>query len=181
MNKLLAVLAAILFAASTSFAQWGTTGTTTLSVTVAAEAELEINTATTTFSTSANTFADYTGTTNLGFRVRTGAAGGSSGTITLQITSDFAPTGGPTFGGTQLTAGDNPTYICGASSMTAATPCSGTITPSLTASQPVYSFGANAHSQKAGDTGAVTWTVPNDPLYPVNTYHATATFTISAT
>jgi hypothetical protein len=178
MKRILALTAlALLLAASSALAQsFGPTGTTTLSVTVGNEAQIEINTQTTTFSTS-TAFADYTGTTNLTYKIRT-SKGGNGGSITVEVTSDFSPTGGPTVGGTQLTSGDNPTYVCSASSP--ATACSGSVTASTSAGTAVYTFGADNHSAKAGNTGSVTWTVPNDPLYPTGTYQATATFTISA-
>ena len=181
MKKALALtaLGLMLVAASALAQSFGPTGTTQLSVAVAAEAQIEINTATTSFSTSSS-FADYTGTTNLTYKIRTSkTAGTGTGSIVVQITSDFAPTGGPTVGGTQLTSSDTPTYVCSASSP--ATACSGSVTPSTTSSTSVYGFGADNHSAKAGNTGSVTWTVPNDPLYPTGTYLATATFTISAT
>jgi hypothetical protein len=178
MKKVLALTAlALLLAASSALAQtWGTTGTTLLSVTVGNEALISVNSPTT-FSTS-TAFADYTGTTNLSYKIRT-SKGGTGGSITLEITTDFGPAGGPTVGGTQLTTGDNPTYVCNASSP--ATPCTGAVTPSTSSATAVYTFGADSHSAKAGNAGSVTWTVPNDPLYPSGTYQATATFTISTT
>jgi hypothetical protein len=179
MKKTLALTAlALLLAASSALAQsWGSSGTTTLSLVVGYEAELQINTSPTNFSTSAGTFSDYTGTTNLTYKIRTSQSAGT-GSITVQVTTDFSPSGGPTVGGTQLTAGDNPTYTCSASSP--ATACSGSVTASTSAAQTIYSFAADKHSAKAGNPGSVTWTVPNDPLYPTGTYQATATFTISA-
>jgi hypothetical protein len=179
MKKILALTAlALLLGTASALAQtWGPQGSTQLSVSVASEALIEITTATTTFA-SASTFADYTGTTSLAYKIRTGKTSGS-GSIVVQITTDFSPSGGPTVGGTQLTTGDNPTYTCSASSP--AGQCSGSVTASTSTGTSVYTFTADNHSAKSGNTGSVTWTVPNDPLYPTGTYTATAQFTISVT
>jgi hypothetical protein len=153
------------------------TGTTDLQVTVAAEAAIVVDTATTTL-TSAGIFADYTGSTSYTYKIRTTAVGGT-GAVVLQITSDFSPAGGPSVA-TPPSVGDALTYVC--SAVAPATACVGTQTSSTASATPVASFGADAHSIKAGTGGnSTTWTLTNDPVYQTGAYSATATYTISAT
>jgi hypothetical protein len=159
-------------------AQFASTGTTTLSVTVAADAGLQVNTATTTMTASGTAFSgSYTGTTSLTYKIRTTSSTGS-GTITLKVTSDFSPAGGPSVL-SPPTAGDTLTYTCTLTSP--GTGCSGSQTASTTSSTSVGTFGAGAKSASGGNTGSVAWTLTNDPSYTTGTYSATVTFTISAT
>ncbi|HUP05294.1 MAG TPA: hypothetical protein VMU19_14955 [Bryobacteraceae bacterium] len=155
---------------------FGPTGATSLSVAVAAEAAISVTTATTNLTAGATAFTNYTGSTSFSYKVRT-SSGSGSGSITLEITTDFAPTGGPSVG-SPLT-GDTISYTCSTSGV--GTACTGSQTPSTTAQTNVLSFTKNIHSSKAGDSGSVSWTIPDDPAYPTGTYTATATFTISAT
>ena len=127
--------------------------------------------------TSGGLFADYTGTTNFTYKVRTGHSSGA-GTIVLSITSDFNGTGGPKVA-TPPSAGDALTYTCTVAS--SASGCGSAQTASTTAATSVATFGADAHSIKAGDAGSVSWNLTNDPVYKTGSYTATATFTISAT
>lgn len=169
---------ALLASAGTARAQFATTGTTTVSVAIAPEAALQINTSTSTLTAAGTTFnANYTGSTSLTYKVRTTKVGGS-GTITLKVTTDFSPAGGPSVG-TPPTAGDTLAYTC---TLTApGTACSGSQTSSTTAGTPVGTFGTDAKSASAGNGGSVSWTLTNDPQYSTGTYTATVTFTISAT
>src|SRR5262245_6328503 len=175
------VMAALLlagFGGVSAFGQtFATTGTTTLSVTIGAEASLAINTSSTTLSTTGTLFADYAGTTNFTYKVRTGQSSGA-GNIVLQITSDFNGTGGPKVA-SPPSPGDALTYTCAVAS--SATGCSSAQTASTTSTSPVATFGADAHSTKGGDSGSVSWTLTNDPVYKTGSYSATATFTISVT
>src|SRR5258708_7475845 len=57
-----------------------------------------------TLSAAGTTFQPYSGTATVSFRVRTTPAG--NGSITVQATGDFSPTGGPTI------ASGNLTYTC---------------------------------------------------------------------
>src|SRR5262245_32584837 len=116
-----------------------TTGTSTLSVTVPTEARIIVSTSNTTL-TSASTFSAFTGTTNFTYSIRTSGTTGS-GTIQLQITSDFSPAGGPSVA-SPPTVGDALTYTCTASAGTA---CSGAQTASTTSQTPVTTIGADAH------------------------------------
>jgi hypothetical protein len=177
MKKTLLAAAALMITASFAHAQLGTTQVTNnVTVNVAAEAALTIGGAATSLTSSGTNFSDYTGSTPFTYFVRTGASGGS-GNINLKVTSDFSPNGGPSIA-TPPTAGDTLTYSCTVSSP--ATACSGSQTSSTSATTPVASFGANAHSAKAGNSASVSWILSNDPLYQTGSYQATVTFTISA-
>jgi hypothetical protein len=153
------------------------TGTTQLSMTVAPEASITINSPTTTLGTTAGTFgAPFTGSTGFSYKIRTNKAGGS-GTVMVQITTDFsAGTTGPSVAAPP-TAGDALTYTCTAAPSGSA--CSSAQTASHATATNVISFGNNAHSTLAGDAGSVAWSMTNDPLYETGTYTATATFTIA--
>jgi hypothetical protein len=152
-----------------------TTVTNQVSVTVAAEAALTIGASATTLTSVGTNFSDYTGTTPFTYFIRTTNSGGS-GFIKLQVTTDFAPTGGPSVG-TPLT-GDTLSYTCTVSSP--GTPCSGSLTSLVSSQTPIAGFGANAHSTKAGNSASVNWTLSNDPQYVTGPYTAVVTYTISA-
>ena len=175
-NKLaMLVISATLLTLSAS-AQFNTTGTTSVSVVVGAEASLQVNTATTTLSNVGTIFNAYTGTTSLTYKIRTTKVGGT-GSITLEVTSDFSPAGGPSVA-TPPTAGDALTYTC---TVTApGTACVGSQTSSTSAATSVATFGTNAHSASAGTAGSVAWSLTDDPTYQTGTFAGTVTFTISA-
>lgn len=158
-------------------AQFAGTGSTAVSVTIGPEAAIQVDTTTTSLSTTGTVFNDFTGATNFTYKIRTGASSGT-GTITLQVTADFSPAGGPSVA-SPPTAGDTLAYTCTVSSP--GTGCSGSQTSSTTASTPVVTFGANARSAKAGNSGSVSWTLTNDPRYQTGSYSATVTLTVSAT
>jgi hypothetical protein len=179
MFRSFAVLAAVslILLVPAAQAQFAATGTTTVSVTVAAEAAIRIDTANTVL-TNAAPFSDYTGTTNYTYKIRTGAVAGT-GSLTLQVTSDFAPgLVGPSVA-SPLSPGDTLAYTCAVAAP--GTACAGSVTSSTAAATSVASFGANARSAVAGNAGSVNWTLTNDPLYETGSYSATVTFTISAT
>ena len=178
MKQLLFVVIAVaaLLAPAAQAQSFGPTGTTTLSVTIGAEAAIRIDTSTTNLTATGTVFNNYTGTTNFTYKVRTTQSTGS-GNITLQITTDFSPAGGPSVA-TPPSAGDSLKYICTVS--TPGTGCSGSLTASTTASTSVATFGAGASSANAGNAGSTAWTLINDPVYKTGSYSATATYTISA-
>ena len=158
-----------------AFSQFAATGTTTLSVTVGAEAAISVTTATTTLTAGAGAFADFTGSTAFSYKIRTTKVGGT-GSITAQVTSDFAA-GGPSVAAPL--PGDTMTFAC--TVVAPGTACAGTPAASTSAVS-IASFGANAKSAKAGNAGnSLAWTLPNDPLYETGTYTAVVTFSISAT
>jgi hypothetical protein len=156
---------------------FGSTGTTNISVTVAAEASLYVSTATTALTSGGTLFSDYTGTTNLLYKIRT-SKGAGTGNIQAQVTTDFSPTGGPLVA-TPPTTGDTLSYSCTVS--TPGTACDPGQIASTTSGTPVVSFSADARSARAGNSGSVSWTLTNDPQYKTGPYSATVTFTVSAT
>ncbi len=172
----LTAIALLALTAGPAWSQFAATGTTSVSVTVAAEAAIRIDTSTTTLTQGA-VFANFTGTTNFTYKVRTTAATGAA-TIQLQVTSDFAPGGGPSVA-SPPSAGDALTYTCTVSAP--ATACSGAQTSSTASVTGVATFGAGATSAVSGNSGSVAWTLTNDPRYATGAYAATVTFTISAT
>jgi hypothetical protein len=175
MKKLaLLVATAALFTAS-AFAATANP-TSTVSVAVGPEAGLTINTATANLvSPQGSIFADYTGTTNFTYFIRTTQTGGS-GSITLLVSSDFAPAGGPSVG--SPVNGDALTYT--ASATAPATAATGTLTTSTSTATSVATFGAGQHSAKAGNAGFTNWDLTNDPAYTTGTYSAVVTWSISA-
>jgi hypothetical protein len=167
---------ALLLVASLAQAQTGTTApTNNVNLTVAAEAGLTIAGDANLTSVGTN-FSNYTGNTNFTYYVRT-AAGGGLGSINLKVTSDFNGTGGPSVT-TPPTGGDALTYLNTISAPGSAV--AGSQTASTASTTPVATFGPDAHSTKAGNSGSVAWTLSNDPLYKTGSYTAVVTFTISA-
>jgi len=182
MKKLLALTAlALLFAASSALAQLGTTSpTATVAVAVGAEAALTIQTTALTLTQTGTNFTDYSGTTNFTYFIRTSKTSGT-GSIVLEVTSDFSPSGGPSVG-TPPTTGDHLYYSCTVPDPAhgSATPCTGPVNSSTTATTNVATFGTDARSPKVGVASSVTWGLSNDPLYQTGTFTATITYTISA-
>jgi len=176
MTRTYNILGVALLMAVSAFAQFAGSGTTTLSVTPTAEAAIQINTSSTSLTSAGTTFNNYTGQTNLTYKIRTTQSSGT-GSITLKVTADFSPSGGPSVA-TPPTAGDALTYTCSVTSP--GTACSGSQTASTSSATSVATFGAGASSTAAGNTGSVSWTLTNDPVYKTGSYSATVTFTISA-
>jgi len=124
-----------------------------------------------------NPFQPFRSTFAVSYRARTTPSG--SGSITLRITSDFSPSGGPT------SAGGGLTYTCGAAGLGAA--CSGTQTASTSAQTPVVTLPAAACTGGGGvcsnqdpNSLNLTFVLADDPQYKTGSYSATITFTISA-
>ena len=182
-KKLPILVASLMLAASTGFAQLGTTSpTATVAVNVNPEAALTIQTPALTLSQIGNNFTDYSGTTAFTYFIRTMKSGGT-GNIVLQVTTDFSAGGGnaPSVNAPP-TVGDHLYYSCTVPSPTSgtSTPCTGPVNSLTTASTNVATFGANARSAKTGVSSSVIWGLTNDPLYQTGTYTATITYTISA-
>ena len=167
---------AVFLLAPSAWAQFATTGTATVNLTLAAEADITITTATTNLTSSGTEFSNYTGTTSFTYKIRTTTVGGS-GSITFKITTDFAPSGGPSVA-SPPTAGDTLRYTCSVSSP--ATQCAGSVTATTTTETSVATFSQDAHSAAAGNSGSVGWTLTNDPRYKTGTFTAVGTFTITA-
>jgi len=126
---------------------------------------------------SGSYFASYQASLPVSYRARTTSAGG--GNITVRVSSDFTPSGGPTAASGALT------YVC--SGATLGTACSGTQT--ATSSQtPVLTLPASACTGgggacSSGDPNSVTlqFVLTNNPAYSTGTYSVQLTFVISAT
>ena len=123
------------------------------------------------------TFQPFQATVAVNYEVRTSPTG--SGKITLQVTNDFSPSGGPS------AANGNLTYTCGAANL--GTPCSGTQTASTTTQTPLLTLpastctgGGGACSSQDPNSVNLTFTLTDNPGFPTGTYSATITFTISA-
>jgi hypothetical protein len=179
MKKILALAAALLWAASLAYAQLGTTTVTNnLTVAPVAEAALTIGGSATLLTSSGTNFSDYTGTTPFTYFIRTTKSGGT-GTINLKVTTDFSTgTGGAPSVASPPDASDTLKYTPTVSSP--GTAASAGQTASTSTTTPVATFGTDAHSVKAGNSASVAWDLSNDPLYPTGSYTATVTFTISA-
>jgi hypothetical protein len=130
------------------------------------------------FATS-NTFA---GTMILNYRARTSQWGG--GIITVQATSDFVPSGGPSISAPP-SPGDAFSYTCGGATLGLA--CFGTHVVSTSFATPVLWIGALACtgggepcSASDPNSANVTFILTDDPKYKTGSYIATLTWTISA-
>ncbi|HEY3444545.1 MAG TPA: hypothetical protein VGK29_27590 [Paludibaculum sp.] len=143
------------------------TGTTILGVTVLAESSLTVTDANTTLAKTDTLFGDFTGTTNLKYRIRTTASGGS-GSIVAQV-NEF------TGNGPKVAA--DLSY----SSTTGGLGTAVTNQAASTTGANVISFGPNARSAKAGNDAAVNWRLGDDPQFETGSYSSTVTFTVSAT
>ena len=132
---------------------------------------------TATLSSGSTTFQPFIGTVPVSYEIRTTPVG--SGSITVQVTSDFAPAGGPSAASGALT------YVCSGANL--GTGCSGTQTASTTGQTPVLAVpassctgGGGACSSQNPNSMNVTFTLTDSPTYPTGTYSASVTFTISA-
>ncbi len=126
---------------------------------------------------SGTAFSPFTGVLPVSFRVRTTAGGG--GTISLQVTSDFVPGGGPSVRNGALT------YVCSGAQL--GTPCSGvqtanigTQTPVLTLPPSACTGGGGACSVSDPDLVEIQLTLEDDPTFQTGTYSAQVTLIISA-
>lgn len=128
--------------------------------------------------TSSAKFLPFSGGLLLSYRTRSTPGGG--GNLTLSVTRDFAPPGGPSVAAGALV------YTCDGATL--GTACSGVQTASTTSQTPVVTIPPSACT---GGGGACNGQVPNsvnlsfiladDPGYATGTYSASLTFTISAT
>jgi hypothetical protein len=126
----------------------------------------------------ATKFAPFSGAFAISYRARTTPAG--TGLITVRVTSDFAPGGGPSAAAGALS------YTCGSASL--GTPCSGTQTASTTVQTPVLTLPSSACTGGGGACSAsdpasvgLNLTLTDSPAYATGSYSASLTFTISAT
>jgi hypothetical protein len=126
----------------------------------------------------ATTFKPFTGNVTVNYQARTSPSGG--GTVTLSVSSDFTPTGGPSAAAGALA------YTC--SGATLGTACSGSQTASTTAQTPVLTLPASACTGGGGACSSqnpnsvnLSFTLTDNPAYATGSYSAQVTFTISAT
>ncbi len=124
-----------------------------------------------------NAFQPFQATVSVNYQVRTTPTG--SGRITLQVTRDFSPSGGPSVSAGALS------YTCAGASLGA--PCSGSQTASTTSQTPVLTLPASACTGGGGacsgqdpNSVSLTFVLTDDPGYSTGTYSANVTFTISA-
>lgn len=128
--------------------------------------------------TSATTFKPFTGDLTVNYKARTTPVGG--GAITLSVSSDFTPSGGPSAASGALT------YTCSGATLGSA--CSGSQTASTTAQTPVLALpggvctggGAPCGNQNPNSVG-LSFTLTDNPAYATGAYSARVTFTISTT
>ena len=122
-----------------------------------------------TLSKGGTEFEDYTGSTTFTYLVRTTETGGS-GSVTALVTSAFDIGSNITTGDLSHTASTTGVGSANADSTTA----------SESAATNIITFGADAHSDDAGDEGTISWTLADRPEYVTGSYSATVTLTISA-
>ena len=128
--------------------------------------------------TLVSTGASYTGSIMVSSEIRTSGTG--TGQLGIKVTTDFAPSTGPS-----TTHGDL-TYQCSATSY--GTGCSGQITASVSVETSVTAFvalsctgGGTPCSSSDPNATTIQFTVTNNPVFKTGSYMATLTLTISAT
>lgn len=153
------------------------TATQTLNATLQPVAELSVP-ATLTLSSGGTYFASFTGSLTVSYRARTTATG--SGKITIQVSSDFTPAGGPSAAAGALS------FTCGSADL--GTPCSGSQTASTSAQTTAVTLPASACTGGGGScssdnpaTAGVTFSLTDSPGYATGSYTAHVIFRISAT
>ena len=127
---------------------------------------------------SSGSFSPYTGSISAQSEVRTSSTG--AGSLTLQVTSEFAPMNGPL-----VSAGDL-LYQCTTASY--GTRCSGTITASGSSQTPITNYDAASCTGggagcSATDPNSVTilFSVPDKSSFRTGNYTATITLSMSVT
>jgi hypothetical protein len=152
------------------------TTTQTLSAQIAPVAKLSLP-ASVLLASAGTTFLQFTGTLVVSYRARTTPAG--NGNITLQVTTDFTPSGGPSAAVGSLR------YTCAGASL--GSPCTGTQSASTSSQTPVLGLPASACTGGGGacssadpNTVQVGFTLENDPSFHTGTYSAQLTLVISA-
>jgi len=174
MRRIARLMAAVVLVAAPSIQAASATGTTILGLTVGAEASISITTSNTALTSGDTLFSNYAGTTSFTYSIRTAESGGT-GSITLQVTSDWTPSTGNLSVANPHDADDLLKYTCTAATGTA---CATALTASTTAATTVATIGAGAHGENVA--GSVTWSLKNDPAYKTGAYSATVTFTIGS-
>ena len=153
------------------------TGSQTLSATINPVGSITAP-ASASLTTSTTTFQPFHGNVAVNYQARTSAAGG--GTITLNVSSDFTPSGGPSAASGALT------YTCSGATLGSA--CSGSQTASTTSQTPVLTLppsactgGGGVCSTQNPNSVSLSFTLTDNPGYATGAYTANVTFTISTT
>ncbi|MGO4882524.1 MAG: hypothetical protein ACLP59_17075 [Bryobacteraceae bacterium] len=157
----------------------GSTGTASQSLTATISPVGSVTApASASLTSGATTFQPFKGGLTVSYQARTTPVGG--GSITLNVSSDFSPAGGPSAASGALT------YTC--SGATLGTACSGSQTASTTVQTPVLTLPASACTGGGGSCSSqnpnsvnLSFTLTDSPAYATGTYSAKVTFTISAT
>jgi hypothetical protein len=158
-----------------AFAQATSAASQTVNLTLAAAGRVSL---TDTVSMVAAPFQPFTGQVTVSYRVRTSPGGG--GSITLQMTSDFTPTGGPS------AASGNLRYTCSGATLGMA--CIGTQPVRPGHQYPVVAIPGTTCTGGGGQCSAadpnsvnLQFQLDNGPAYAAGTYSATLLVVISAT
>jgi len=141
--------------------------TSALNITVGPEATFASAFSATSLTAADTKFGGFSGTTNFNYKIRT-TQGSGTGSITVQVTA---------FGSDGPAVSDL-SYTCTAPS--SGTPCSSSTPASSATATSIVTFGADAHSADAGDSGSAVWSLVDRPQVKTGSYTSTATFTISA-
>jgi hypothetical protein len=151
------------------------TGGQTLSVNIGAIAKVAVVQSSVTLLHAGSTFANFTGSVTVQYKVRTTPSGSS--TLVVKAASDFSPANGPSIVNSDLT------YIC--SGATLGTACSGSQTGSTTTQTTVVTVGGGTCTG-SGCTGAdpdsvsISLTLVDSPTFKTGSYTTNLTFSMSA-
>lgn len=128
-----------------------------------------------TLTASSTQFATFTGSILVSYWART--SDGGSGSVAVNATSEFSPSGGP--------AASAVLYTCNGASL--GTGCSGIQTIQIGSQTPVVALpggictgGGGACSSQDPNTVELQFALPNTPRYQTGSYYLQLTFTISS-
>jgi hypothetical protein len=128
--------------------------------------------------TSGTTFQAFTGALTLSYRARSSPGGG--GTVTMQVTSDFSPAGGPAVSSGALVYTCDPATL-GTSCPGPQTASTSLQTPILTIPPSVCTGGGGACSTSDPNQVQIRFRMENQPGYQTGSYSALITLVISST
>ena len=150
------------------------TTTQTISANVSPYGKLSLPASVTLRSSDSRFGGNLAGTLMVSYWARTSSAGG--GSITVQATSNFSPSGGPSI--------SDVTYLCSGATLGAG--CSGSQTLATSLATPAVSLasgactgGGSTCSTAEPNTVQLTLSAPDKPRYKTGSYSAQITFTIS--
>lgn len=151
------------------------TATQTLSANLGAQAKLAVVQPSVTLLHTGTTFADFTGSVTVQYKVRTKASGSS--TLIVKAATDFSPANGPSIANADLT------YTCSGATLGSA--CSGSLSVQTTSQTNVVTVGAGTctGSGCAGsnpNSVSISLTLVDSPTFKTGNYTTSLTFSISA-